>query len=46
LLSEKLTESSGKNYLQKKICPHCGKMIDWLVLSLNFRSQSSFMVTN
>ena len=28
LLSEKLTESSGKNYLQKKICPHCGKMID------------------
>lgn len=28
LLSEKLTESSGKNYLQKKICPHCGKKID------------------
>jgi predicted transcriptional regulator len=28
LLSEKLTESSGKSYQQKKICPHCGKEID------------------
>jgi hypothetical protein len=28
LLSEKLTESSGKSYLQKKLCPHCGKEID------------------
>jgi hypothetical protein len=28
LLSENLTEFSGKNYLQKKLCPHCGKEID------------------
>ncbi|MFB5600207.1 MAG: CBS domain-containing protein [Nitrososphaeraceae archaeon] len=27
LLSEKLTEFSGKMYLQKKLCPHCGKEI-------------------
>ncbi|MGE0243888.1 MAG: CBS domain-containing protein [Nitrososphaeraceae archaeon] len=28
LLSESLTEYSGKTYLQKKMCPHCGKEID------------------
>lgn len=28
LLSENLTEFSGKTYQQKKICPHCGKEID------------------
>ncbi|MGD1838946.1 MAG: CBS domain-containing protein [Nitrososphaeraceae archaeon] len=28
LLSDKLTEYSGKNYSQKKTCPHCGKEID------------------
>ena len=28
LLSENLTEFTGKTYLQKKICPHCGKEID------------------
>ena len=28
LLSDKLTEFSGKNYSQKRTCPHCGKEID------------------
>jgi predicted transcriptional regulator len=28
LLSENLTEFSGKTYLQKRLCPHCGKEID------------------
>ncbi|MGE3860065.1 MAG: CBS domain-containing protein [Nitrososphaeraceae archaeon] len=28
LLSESLTQYSGKTYLQKKMCPHCGKEID------------------
>ena len=28
LLSENLTEFSGKTYSQKKLCPHCGKEVD------------------
>lgn len=28
LLSENLTEFSSKTYLQKRLCPHCGKEID------------------
>ena len=28
LLSDKLTEFSGKKYSQKRTCPHCGKEID------------------
>jgi len=28
LLSENLTESSGRTYVQKRLCPHCGKEID------------------
>lgn len=28
LLSETLTEFGGKTYMQKRLCPHCGKVID------------------